>query len=103
MPKFCIDIPLNPRDHVAGYCRAQWPDIAHFPPQATYLAWLDLRVLMLKPSPYEFFLKNARVALSDGRRFGEAGKGFVRLNFATSRALLDEILERMNEALTAGL
>ncbi|MEE2981759.1 MAG: PatB family C-S lyase [Pseudomonadota bacterium] len=89
------------RDHFADYCRAQWPDIVHFPPEATYLAWLDMRALTLKPSPYEFFLEKARVALSDGRRFGEAGTGFVRLNFATSQALLDEILERMNEALKA--
>ena len=89
------------RDHFADYCRAQWPDIVHFPPEATYLAWLDMRALTLKPSPYEFFLEKARVALSDGRRVGEAGKGVVRLNFATSQALLDEILERMNEALKA--
>ena len=55
------------RDHLAGYCRAQWPNIAHFRPEATYLAWLDMRALTLKPSPYEFLLKKARVALSDGR------------------------------------
>ena len=40
----------------------------------------------------------ARVALSDGRRFGHAGRGFARINFATSRVLLTEILERMARA-----
>ena len=47
----------------------------------------------------EFFLKQARVALSDGRAFGEEGAGFVRLNFATSRGILDDVLARMDAAL----
>jgi cystathionine beta-lyase len=68
-------------------------------PEATYLAWLDCRALELAPDPQRFFLERAGVALSDGAPFGDAGKGFVRLNFATSRAILDEILERMAKAL----
>ena len=40
-------------------------------------------------------------ALSDGPTFGAPGAGFVRLNFATSRALLSEALERMSKALAA--
>ena len=87
------------RDHVAQYCRTHWPDIVHLPPEATYLAWLDMRALDLTPSPYDFFLNEARVALSDGKAFGDVGVGYVRLNFATSRALLDQILSRMSEAL----
>ena len=87
------------RDHVAAHCRAHWPLVRHFSPEATYLAWLDMRALGLPGNPQEFFLKQARVALSDGRAFGAAGEGFVRLNFATSRALLDAVLARMDEAL----
>jgi cystathionine beta-lyase len=89
------------RDHVAAHVREHWPAVRHFPPQATYLAWLDMRGLGLPGNAQEFFLKRARVALSDGRAFGEEGEGFVRLNFATSRALLDEVLARMDEALAA--
>lgn len=87
------------RDHVADYCRRHWPEVVHLPPEATYLAWLDMRPLELAPSAYEFFLNDARVALSDGKAFGDVGEGYVRLNFATSRALLDEILTCMNDAL----
>jgi cystathionine beta-lyase len=74
------------RDFVAEFVRSELPGVVHFPPEATYLAWLDCRALGLAPSPHEFFLKSARVALSEGPNFGEAGVGFVRLNFATSRA-----------------
>jgi cystathionine beta-lyase len=39
------------------------------------------------------------VALSDGVEFGESGKGHVRLNFATSTEILEEILGRLGGAL----
>ena len=67
----------------------------HFAPEATYLAWLDCRALKLAPSPHEFFSKHAKVALSEGPNFGEPGVGFVRLNFATSRTILERALEQM--------
>ncbi len=89
------------RDHVAAHCRTHWPEVKHFAPEATYLAWLDMRAVGLPGNPQEFFLKQARVALSDGRAFGEAGEGFVRLNFATSRTILDAVLARMDAALDA--
>ena len=89
------------RDHVAEFCRAQWPTVTHFAPEATYLGWFDMRPLALEPNPYDFFLSRARVALGDGKAFGEAGIGHVRLNFATSRAMLDQVLARMAEAVAA--
>ena len=96
-----IDYLRGNRDHVAAHCREHWPAVRHFAPQATYLAWLDMRALGLPGKPQEFFLKQARVALSDGRAFGEEGEGFVRLNFATSRVILDAVLARMDAALAA--
>jgi cystathionine beta-lyase len=39
------------------------------------------------------------VALSEGSEFGQAGTGFVRLNFATTPELLDEIVDRLVTAL----
>ncbi len=86
------------RRRVADVVRERMPGVAHLMPEATYLAWLDCRALELEPDPQRFFLERAGVALSDGAPFGDAGKGFVRLNFATSRAILDEILERMAKA-----
>ena len=91
------------RDRLAGHVAENWPRIVHFPPQATYLAWLDCRALALPGGPHEYFLSRAKVALSDGADFGEPGRGFVRLNFATSPAILDEILDRMDRALEQAL
>jgi cystathionine beta-lyase len=81
--------------------RRQLPDAKVYVPDATYLAWLDLRALELGPSPAEFFRQHARVALSDGGHFGAGFEGYARINFATSSALLGEIIERMATAVRA--
>ena len=49
--------------------------------------------------PARWFLDHARVALSSGHVFGTGGAGHVRLNFATSRAILTEAVSRMGRAL----
>ena len=88
------------RRFVAEFLRARIPEIGHHSPESLYLAWLDCAALDLGgAAPYDFFLQRARVALSDGRNFGAGGETFVRLNFATSRAIVTEILERMARAL----
>ncbi len=75
-------------------------EIRHHVPEATFLAWLDCRHLDLGDglTPQQHFLDRARVALSQGADFGEGGKGHVRLNFATSEEVLDEILSRLSGA-----
>ncbi|NRA02175.1 MAG: putative C-S lyase [Myxococcales bacterium] len=90
------------RDFLAERVARHLPGVVHFPPEATYLAWLDFRALDLPRGPYAFFLENARVALSDGARFGPGGEGAVRVNFATPRPILTELLERMEKAVAAG-
>ena len=67
---------------------------------ATYLAWLDCRALQLAEKPGEFFLRQAKVALSEGSDFGLGGEGFARLNFACPRSILQQALVRMSKAVT---
>lgn len=77
---------------------ADLPGVTCRPPEATFLAWLDCRALGLD-DPARHFLDRARVALSDGPPFGHGCETYARLNFATSRAILDRILTAMAEAL----
>ena len=78
------------------------PDVSYHPPEGTYLAWLDCRTLAAERgmgvSPAEFFLAKARVMLTDGAACGDAGRGHVRLNFATPRPILAEIVRRLADA-----
>jgi cystathionine beta-lyase len=91
------------------------PGIGYTRPEGTYLAWLDCRSLGLAPEeratgpavvtdlagPAQLFLEHARVALSSGHIFGTGGAGHVRLNFATSQAVLTEAIARMGRAAAA--
>jgi cystathionine beta-lyase len=77
---------------------AALPGITHRAADATFLAWLDCTALG-HDDPAEHFLRRARVALSDGPPFGVGYDQFVRLNLATSRALLERIVGRMADSI----
>lgn len=93
------------------------PAVGYLPPEGTYLAWLDCRALGIEETEADvgagsdelpvvsemsgaalMFLNRAKVALSSGHVFGTGGAGHVRLNFATSAAVLTEAVERMGRA-----
>ena len=65
--------------------------------EATYLSWIDARELRTD-DPLQFF-SDAGVGLYDGALFG--APGFLRLNFACPRPLLERALERMARAVYA--
>ncbi len=72
------------------------PQARWTPPEATYLAWLDLRQASpADADPARRLLAAARVAVNPGHTFGDEGAGHVRLNFATSPAILTEALRRI--------
>jgi len=83
------------RKHLAERLSAELPAVRMQAPEATYLAWLDFREAGLGDDPAAPILERGRTALSSGRDFGTAGAGFARLNFATSRAILDQIVDRI--------
>ncbi|KGE76757.1 MalY/PatB family protein [Halomonas salina] len=81
---------------------ARWPGVTMTPPEATYLAWLDLReapALQGVASPQRALLDRAGVALSDGAPFGRPG--FARLNFGTTATQLEAALTRLDGVLGA--
>lgn len=92
------------RDFLAETIRHEFSGIRTTVPEATYLAWLDCNELVrsgrISGTPHEFFLKQARVALNEGRDFGTGGEGFVRLNFGCPRNTLEKALQRMKVALS---
>ncbi len=74
---------------------AAMPGLRIWHAQATYLSWIDARALPVK-DPVRLFL-DAGVGLYDGALFG--APGFLRLNFACPRILLEQALERMAAAI----
>jgi cystathionine beta-lyase len=91
------------RDHLARALPEAAPGVKVNSPEATYMSWVDFRALRLPTEPAEYLLSNAKVAVNPGIPFGaEVGSGFVRLNFATTRAILDRAIEAIAGALPAG-
>lgn len=99
----CDDWLLALRRYLAGNARAvvravdALPGLAMHAPEASYLAWIDARGLGVE-APAAHFERHG-LGLSDGADFGMPG--FVRLNFGTRRAVLDEALRRLAAATQA--
>lgn len=86
------------RDRMDAFFAAEMPGIKWHKPEATYLGWLDCTSLALPATGHDFFVERARVALSAGEVFDERCDRHARFNFATSPAILEEILGRMARA-----
>lgn len=86
------------RARLGAFLDAELPQIRWHAPEATYLAWLDCSALRLDGTAFDFFHDKARVAFNPGEAFDPDCKDFVRLNFATSGPILEQILARMAEA-----
>ena len=88
------------RRRLAERIENELPGVRWQLPEATFLAWLDCEALGLA-DPARFFLDHARVAPSDGPPFGPNCDQRVRLNFATSRTMIERIVAAMGVALRA--
>ena len=86
------------RDFAISYIRQHMPQIKTTMPDSTYLLWMDMRNLPIDGDITEFCKETAGVAPSPGEFFGDAGKGFVRLNFGCPRSTLELGLERLRAA-----
>lgn len=65
-------------------------------PEASFLFWIDCRGLNADPSALgQMFLEQAGISLNNGLDHGPDGRGFVRLNFGVTEAVLREAVNRM--------
>ncbi len=87
------------RHLVAELVAEHLPGVRYHIPQSTYFAWLDCNALELGDDPSEVFLEKGRVALNPGPDFGVEGKGFARLNFATSPEMVNQAITAMAKAI----
>lgn len=96
-----VDILRTNRETLRTRLSAIAPQARFTPPQASFLAWLDVGDVpgVDKDDPAAWLVENAKIALNPGFAFGEGGAGHVRLNFATSPEILGEALDRLDAAL----
>lgn len=86
-------------DYLVEYFAKRIKQIKVIKPEGTYLVWLDCRELGLTTQELnDFMIKEAQVALDSGVWFGQGGQGFMRINIACPRALLEEGIKRIEKA-----
>jgi cystathionine beta-lyase len=87
---------------VKDYLETSLPEMSLVESEGTYLLWLDCRAMAMSDAElHRFFIEQAKVAMSPGTLFGQAGSGFMRLNIAAPRALILSVLEDIRSAYAA--
>lgn len=86
-------------NYVIDFLNQHFPEIKVFKPEATYLLWIDFSAWQLSQSDLKKFLINkANIGLNDGLSFGEQGSGFMRMNIASPRSILESAMNQLLEA-----
>ncbi len=89
----------NNIDFINKYCKENIPIIKPNRPEGTYLVWLDCGKLgMSNDELTRFMINEVKVGFDAGYRFGDQGKGYVRMNTACSKLVIEEVLRRLKEA-----
>lgn len=86
-------------EYLAGFISERLPRLRFAPPEGTFLAWIDARGLGMSNAELEaFMLRKARIAVDFGWWFGRGGDGYLRLNVACPRPLLEKAAGQLEAA-----
>lgn len=89
-------------DYVCDYIHTHIPQIKVRKPEATYLLWLDCRALGMSPEELSaFMVQKAGLALNAGEVYDPKLHGFMRLNAACPRTVLEQAMRQLENAVAA--
>ena len=95
----CLAYVQGNIDYVEQFLQMNAPKLKVVRPHASFLVWLDCRDMNLSQAELnEFFVDKAHLALNNGEDFGPEGTGFMRLNVASPRVLLEKAMHQLKEA-----
>lgn len=67
-------------------------------PEGTYLMWLDCKKLFLnREQPEKLFLQETNLWLNSGNTFGKGGEGFMRMNIACPKVIIETAVSRLKK------
>lgn len=91
-------------NYVARELNRAFPKLNWQPPEATYLAWIDLNPLGIDDKLLQkVLIEQQKVAIMPGYTYGEEGNGFVRLNAGCPRSKLEQGVQRLIAGINAVL
>ena len=86
------------RNLATRFIRNEIPGVLPVPAEATYLLWADIGNVTPDDRRFAAFLrKETGLRVSPGSGFGNAGRGFIRINLACPEVTLMDGLERLRE------
>ena len=86
-------------DFVDQFLKQHMPKIKAVCPHASFLVWLDCRAMNLSQAELnDFFVDKAHLALNNGEDFGPDGVGFMRLNIASPRSVIEQAMHQLLDA-----
>lgn len=81
---------------IAREMNCAFPALNWTPPEATYLAWIDLRPLNIDDRALQnVLIEQQKVAIMPGYTYGNEGIGFIRLNAGCPRSKLEQGVQRL--------
>lgn len=84
-----------------SYIAKEIPKLKIIEPEGTYLLWLDCSALQLSDNQLrDFFIRECKVGMNPGTVFGKGGSGFMRMNFGTQRAVLEQALLQIKHSIS---
>ncbi len=88
--------------YIAQRLNLAFPQLNWQPPEATYLAWIDLRALRIDDALLQkSLIEQQKVAIMRGDTYGDEGRGFVRLNAGCPRVKLEKGVDGLINAIRA--
>ena len=95
-----LEIVSKNMDYVIQELQATIPQIKIKKPHGTYLLWIDYRETGLSEiEMMDKLLNKGRLALEPGSKYGDAGKGFLRMNVACPFVTVKDAVQRFVTAL----
>ena len=95
-----VNAYVDENDAFARACIQQYlPEAIISPRQGTYLLWVDVRAYCEDEKQLEETMLKEGLILDEGYLFGEAGKGFERINLACPRSIVETCVKRLCDAL----
>lgn len=89
------------RKYISDFISKYMPHVKLVDSEATYLAWIDCSYYGLTSKQLMDELTEFGVRVSAGSQFGTLGDGFIRVNFACPKVILQEGLKRIYEGLNS--
>lgn len=78
---------------VRAFIKENMPEVKMIEPESTYLLWLDFSAWGLTSFELMNFFKDCGVRLNNGENYGKNGRGFIRMNVACQREVLEKALD----------